>query len=143
MQDETFTVSDQIDQQDYQFLEDQLFAYNMAATGYRDGRDVALFVRDAQGAILAGLFGWTWGGMLKIQYLWVREDCRGKDYGTRLLQAAEAEGRARGCRQVALDTHSFQAPLFYQKLGYEVYGILEDDPLGYKTYHLKKSLMVG
>jgi GNAT superfamily N-acetyltransferase len=140
MQDEMFKVEDQTDEQDYKFLQEQLFAFNMAATGYDDGRDVTILVRDEQGGIAAGLSGWTWGGMLKIQYLWVREDYRGKDYGTRMLEAAEAEGRARGCRQVALDTHSFQAPLFYQKLGYEVYGVLEDDPVGHKTYHLKKRL---
>jgi GNAT superfamily N-acetyltransferase len=140
VEDNSFKVEDQIADQDYKFLQEQLYAYNMAATGYHDGRDIAILVRDAQGAIVAGLSSWTWGGILKIQYLWVREDCRGKDYGTRLLQAAEAEGRARGCRQAALDTHSFQAPLFYQKFGYEVYGVLEDDPIGYKTYHLKKQL---
>lgn len=140
MADETFKVGDQFDDQDYKFLQEQIYAFNMAATGYHDGRDVALLVRDEQGGIIAGLAGWTWGGMLKIEYLWVREDYRGKDYGTRLLCAAEAEGRARGCRQVALDTHSFQAPRFYQKLGYEVYGVLEDDPVGYNRYYLKKNL---
>jgi GNAT superfamily N-acetyltransferase len=138
---ETFTVTDQINEQDYKFLEEQLFAYNVARTGYHDGRDLALIVCDDHGAIIAGLSGWTWGGMMKIQYLWVHEEYRGKAYGTRLLQAAEAEGRARGCRQVVLDTHSFQAPQFYPKLGYEVYAVLEDDPVGYKTYHLKKSLL--
>src|SRR5579885_1336884 len=125
MEDAAFRVTDHIDAQDYTFLEEQLVAYNMAATGCTDGRDIALILRDEQGAIIAGLSGWTWGGMMKIQYLWVREDYRGKNYGTRMLQAAEAEGRARGCRWVALDTHSFQAPLFYQKLGYEVFGVLE------------------
>jgi GNAT superfamily N-acetyltransferase len=108
MHDEPFKATDQIDEQDYKFLEEQIFAYNMARTSYHDGRDLAFIVRDERGAIVAGLSGWTWGGMMKIQYLWVREDYRGKDYGSRLLQAAEAEGRARGCRQVALDTHSFQ-----------------------------------
>ncbi len=140
MPDHPITVTDHIDEGDYKFLEEQLFAFNMARTGYHDGRDVAILIRDDQGAIIAGLWGWTWGGMMKIQYLWVREDQRGQDYGTRLLQAAEAEGRARGCRQVALDTHSFQAPEFYPRLGYEVYGVLDDDPVGYKTYHLKKAL---
>jgi GNAT superfamily N-acetyltransferase len=140
MQEDAFKVEDSINDQDYRFLEEQLYAYNMTTTGYHDGRTVALLVRDEQGAIVAGLSGWTWGGMLKIQYLWVREDYRGKGYGSRMLQAAEAEGRARGCRQVALDTHSFQAPDFYPKFGYEVYSVLEDDPVGYKTYHLKKRL---
>jgi GNAT superfamily N-acetyltransferase len=140
MPDDPITVTDHIDEGDFKFLEEQLFAFNMDRTGYHDGRDVAILIRDDQGAIIAGLSGWTWGGMMKIQYLWVREDQRGQNYGTRLLQAAEAEGRARGCRQVALDTHSFQAPAFYPKLGYEVYGVLDDDPVGYKTYHLKKTL---
>lgn len=138
--DESFNEADHIDDQDFRFLEEQLTAFNVAATGYSDARSLALSVRDDQGAICAGLSGWTWGGMLKIQYLWVREDYRGKAYGSRLLQAAEAEGRARGCRQVALDTHSFQGPNFYPKFGYEVYGVLDDDPVGYKTYHLKKAL---
>ncbi len=140
MQEDSFVVEDAIDAQDFSFLEEQMFAYNMARTGYRDGRALALLVRDEQGAIVAGLSGWTWGGMLKIQYLWVHEDYRGKGYGRRMLAAAEAEGRARGCRQAALDTHSFQAPDFYPKFGYEVYGVLDDDPVGFKTYHLRKRL---
>lgn len=140
MQEDHFKVEDAIDDQDHNFLEEQMFAYNMARTGYHDGRTVALLVRDEQGAIVAGLSGWTWGGMLKIEYLWVREDYRGKGYGRRMLEAAEAEGRARGCRQVALDTHSFQAPDFYPRFGYEVYGVLDDDPVGYKRYYFRKRL---
>jgi GNAT superfamily N-acetyltransferase len=138
--DQPFNVADHIDSQDFKFVEEQLIAFNIAATGYHDDRDLAILVRDDQGAICAGLTGWTWGGMMRIQYLWVREDSRGKGYGSGLLKAAEAEGRARGCRYVALETHSFQGPNFYPKFGYEVYGVLDDDPVGYKTYHLKMAL---
>ena len=140
MEEPQFVIEDHPDKRDVQFLEEQIFAYNMAKTGYYDGRDIAIFLRDEQGTIIAGLWGWTWGGCLKIQYLWVREDLRGQDLGTKLLAAAEAEGRARGCKIVVLDTHSFQAPLFYQKLGYEVYGVLEDDPVGYQHSYLRKRL---
>ena len=84
--------------------------------------------------------GWTWGGGAKVQTLWVRPDLRRHGYGTRLLAAAEGEARARGCDRILLDTFSFQAPLFYQKHGYEVMGVENDTLLEHKHYRLRKRL---
>jgi ribosomal protein S18 acetylase RimI-like enzyme len=72
--------------------------------------------------------------------LWVREDSRGRGYGRTLIEAAEREGRARVCRQATLETHSFQAPEFYRKLGWEVFGVLDGYPACHRKYYLKKSL---
>ena len=54
--------------------------------------------------------------------------------------AAEAEAFNRQCGIVVLNTHSFQAPAFYQKLGYTITGIDEDYPAGHRQYHLQKRL---
>jgi GNAT superfamily N-acetyltransferase len=132
-------VKDQADPVDVQFLRDRLYDYGVARTGIVDGREIAIFVRDDRG-ILAGLHGWTWGDCLDIRDLWVREDARGRGLGRRLLLAAEREAVTRGCRRATLDTHSFQAPGFYAKLGYEVFGTLEDYPRGHQKHYLRKEL---
>lgn len=135
-----FLVETEPAAQDVQFLEERLHEYNDAQTGITDGKGLAIFLRDDWSVIRAGLSGWTWGGCCYIRSLWVHEDLRGQGYGTQLMQAAEHEASARGCHQILLDTHSFQAPEFYQRLGYEVFGVLEEYPRHHRNYYLRKRL---
>jgi ribosomal protein S18 acetylase RimI-like enzyme len=135
-----FSITGDPAAEDIAFLEDQVIAFNFLTTGLRDGRLLASFVRDEAGAILAGISGFTWGGYCRVEWLWVRVDMRQQGYGKHLMEAVEAEARARGCTQIVLDTHSFQAPGFYQKLGYEIIGVSDNCPRGYQEIHLRKSL---
>jgi GNAT superfamily N-acetyltransferase len=121
-------------------LNEEINAFNVAATGLADGGLLAIAVRENGGDLRAGLFGWTWGGCGYIEVLWVRDDQRGRGLGTRLLAAAEQEIHRRGCGQVALSTHSFQAPGFYARLGYEECGRTPAYPRGHDQIHLVKRL---
>jgi GNAT superfamily N-acetyltransferase len=134
------TITDHPNEGDVQFLDQRINDFNFAATGITDGRLLSLVLRDEQGSIVAGLYGWTWGGCLDIKYLWVPEALRGRGHGTRLLEAAEQEALVRGCTQALLDTHSFQAPAFYQRLGYTIFGVIDNYPVGHAKYYLKKQL---
>jgi GNAT superfamily N-acetyltransferase len=100
-------------------FDERLYEYNVAVTGRGDGRWLAIFARDDAGRIMAGLHGWTWGGTGFVRTLWVREDLRGRGMGARVLSAAEREAVRRGCREMHLDAHSYQAPGFYRRMGYE------------------------
>lgn len=122
------------------FLEDRLYEFNVAATGIADGRPLAIFVRAEDGQILAGLCGHTWGGCCEIRQVWVDEPVRRRGLGTALLQAAEAEARRRGCLQILLATHSFQAPDFYRRLGFELIAAAQDYPQGHQNLLLRKRL---
>jgi GNAT superfamily N-acetyltransferase len=134
------TIEDAPDEADVAFVAERIAAYNIAETGYDDYRPLGIFVRGDTGAIVAGLTGFTWGGQLKVEFLWVHERLRGQGYGSRLLAAAEREALARGCQTVTLDTHSFQAPAFYAKLGYTPCGQADDSPPGHQHLYFTKRL---
>lgn len=123
------------------FLEDRLYEFNSQATGIVDALGLAVFGRDAGGAVVAGLCGHTWGGCCEIRQVWVHERYRGQGIGRRLLELAETEARRRGCFQIVLATHSFQAPEFYRKLGFEIVDSLPDYPRGHQHLHLRKVLV--
>jgi len=132
-------VSD-VDQGLRQSLDEEINAFNVAVTGYADGRLLCIAVRENDGELRAGLYGWTWGGCGYIDLLWVRDDHRGSGLGSRLLAAAEQEIQHRGCEQVALSTHSFQAPGFYARFGYQECGRTPACPRGYDDIHFVKRL---
>ena len=122
------------------FLEDRLYEFNSQSTGVVDASGISIFGRDAQGAIVAGLCGHTWGGCCEIRQVWVHQLHRGQGIGRRLLEVAETEARRRGCSQIVLATYSFQAPEFYRKLGFEIVARLPDYPRGHQHLHLRKVL---
>ena len=136
-------MSDTAAADDRRELEDRLDAFNVESTGYRDARDLSCFVRDAEGTLVAGIDGFTWGGYAHVAVLWVSEPFRGQGLGRRLLEAAEAEARERGCTSIVLSSHEFQAPGFYEKVGYHPVGATEDTPVGFRELHFQKRLVAG
>ena len=113
------------------FLTDRIYEFNAKATGYFDGLLLAGCIRNEAGEVIAGFNGHTWGGCCELSHVWVDEPYRGQGLGAMLLRSAEAEAVARGCAQVVLATHSFQAPGFYERMGYERKYAIEGRPKGY------------
>jgi GNAT superfamily N-acetyltransferase len=121
-------------------LRRRLYAFNASATGIDDGAMLIVSLRDEADRLVAGLFGWTWGGCAFVDLLWVEEPRRRTGLGSRLLATAEQEARSRGCSQVLLSTHGFQAPDFYAARGYRESGRFDGYPTGSYQVHLAKRL---
>ena len=98
-------------------------ALNEPVLGPSDSRPLGIIARSG-GQLEGGLSGATGRGLLHVDMLWVRPERRGRGLGSRLLRAAEAEARARGCTGAWLDTFDFQARPFYERHGYAVFGEL-------------------
>jgi ribosomal protein S18 acetylase RimI-like enzyme len=99
-----------------------------------------VFLRDGDGEVLGGVLGNTWGDWMYIAYVWVDRSLRGKGHATKLMAAAEEHAVAKRCREVFLDTFSFQARPLYEKLSYQIFGEEKDHPKGHSHYLLKKRL---
>ena len=122
------------------FVREALMQFNNGVAGEDGHCPLNLVEYDADGNIIAGLLGGTYWGWMYVDILWVHESHRGKGIGSRLLLVAEREAVRRGCHHVHLDTMSWQAPVFYQKHGYEIIGVLPDIPSGNQKYLLMKAL---
>jgi len=126
---------------DIQFLDDRIYEFNASVTGIDDGTFLTILVRDDAGTIVAGLHGWTWGDCCEIKTLWVQADRRRQGLGSRLLAAAETEARRRGARQIVLSSHTFQAPAFYHRQGYETLFVIEGYPSPHGQHYLRRRLV--
>ena len=98
-------------------------------------------IKDTNGEIVAGinsvLYCWK---CLYIDILWVKEEFRHDGYGSALLDEVEKIAKEKGCKLVHLDTFDFQAKDFYQKQGYEIFGVLDNCPEEHERYFMKKNI---
>jgi ribosomal protein S18 acetylase RimI-like enzyme len=118
-----------------------LRAYNASKAGATTPEPIALLIRDDNNEILGGLYGRMFYQWLYVELLAVPEQARGQGMGSKLMHMAEDLAREKGCIGVWLDTFDFQAPGFYQKLGYSELGQIADYPPGHKRFFYQKRLM--
>lgn len=138
----TLSLNDQESESnpDAAFIREQLAAYNRQYAPEDHRRLFNVLLRDEQGRLAGGLLADMYWGWLGIKILWLREDARRQGWGAQMMREAEAEGLRRGCHHAMVDTMDFQAPEFYPKLGYEVWGVLDDLPTGHSRIFYKKKL---
>lgn len=114
--------------------------YNLQEAGDLNFQRICFVLQTPDQEILGGVIGeiyWEW---FYLDLMWIQENLRGQGYGAQLLSAVEKEAKKKGAKRVFLDTFSFQAPGFYQKYGYQVFGELPDFPPGHQRYYLSKEL---
>lgn len=78
--------------------------------------------------------------ILSIDILWVKEDYRNRGYASALVADVETIAKEKNCKIAHLDTFDFQARGFFEKLGYTVFGVLEDCPEDHSRYYMSKKL---
>jgi len=122
------------------WLSQGLDGFFVQAGHRREDRPLAVFITDETGEPRAGLSGRTGWDQLFISILFVAAGFRGTGLGTKLMNAAEEEGRRRRCKSAWLMTSTHEAKAFYEKRGYQTFGNVERHAPSADRFFLKKTL---
>lgn len=129
---------------DVQALLAGLVAYNRVHVEDRPEwawEGLGVFARHSgSGRLVAGADGHTGWSWLFVSHLWVTQDLRGGGVGRLVMGELEEAARARGCTGAWLDTFSFQARGFYERIGYRQFGELTGFPPGHTRHFMAKRL---
>jgi GNAT superfamily N-acetyltransferase len=114
--------------------------FNKQHGGEAHYQRLCVVLKSSSGEVAGGAIGEIYWDWFHLDLMWVKDELRGKGFGSRILARAEEEARQLGAKYVFLDTFSFQAPGFYKRYGYEIFGELPDFPSGHTRYFMKKVL---
>jgi GNAT superfamily N-acetyltransferase len=101
---------------------------------------LAILLHDHAGSVVGGLWGRVVYAWLVVEMLFVPPTLRGHGLGAALMQEAEAAARSRNCIGLQLTRLDFQAPAFYESLGFITFGIQDDVPPGHRCFFMQKRL---
>jgi len=141
MTDFEISVESVVSAEHRRLIEEGLTRHALPKTGVPGFQPVAVLARDHRRTLVGGVVGtinWNW---LHVALVWVSESCRHAGLGRRLMAEIERAAVARGCTRAHLDTFSFQARPFYERLGYRVFGNLDDYPPGQQRFFMEKTLV--
>lgn len=135
-----YTTSDAPSDALARVVDNGLEAYNhQVAPSLTEVRPLAASAADADGRLIGGAIGRTWGGCCELLELWVAPECRRLGIGSELLTRFEQHARQRGCRSFYLTTLSYQAPDFYRRHGYGAIASIAGYPDGIVKHLMLKT----
>ena len=117
-----------------------LIWFNRKTAGPFNYTRTVLTVRSEGGKVLGGLILQSYWNESYVELLWLSSRARKQGLGRELMAEAERRARRRGSKLLHLNTYSFQAPGFYEKLGFRRFGRMSGSPKGASRHFYVKGL---
>lgn len=109
-----------------EILQKALREYNHDFLGQYKLKPFSIYMKDDLSEIIAGISGFVLSkhSVIRLEYVWVREDFRNKGVGTKLFQRLDGYAAMNQCKRIQVSTMEFQGPSFYEKMGYKRIGTI-------------------
>lgn len=122
------------------FINEEFSAYALQSHVDLNYHEFCFIAEGDAGEILGVITGRAYYNEVHIGDLIIHKDHRRCKLGSKLVAAVEDAFQNAGYDKITLTTFGFQAPEFYQKLGYQVEFIREDKDPKLCKYFLSKSM---
>jgi len=138
-----FTLTTDVSEEDQETFHEGLHRHVVAhvGDGYK-GIRIKLVIRDQGGELIGGLSAWSTLRNLIFECVWIEEKFRKKGLGRMLVMEMERIARENGCVASQAYCFSFQAPEFFEKIGYKVLGISDGYPPPVNELYLIKKYAI-
>lgn len=123
-------------EEEKEYIHNKLIEYN--AKYITDYEDISFCYKNESNEIVGGIAGSRDNECITIDYFWIDEEFRGKGIGSKLLEKLELIAKEKKSKVINLSTFDFQAPEFYKKQGYELFGKLDNCINGHSQYFFRK-----
>lgn len=112
---------------------------------FGNSHDFSVFLKDNDNKIHGGIIAQVRPKLklLYLDYIWVAPEFRNKGFGTKIVYIAEQIAKNKGCETAEVETLNFQAEIFYQKLGYSRFGVIEKYMGNYDYIFMRKYFEKG
>ncbi|WP_042439199.1 GNAT family N-acetyltransferase [Clostridium amazonitimonense] len=117
--------------------------YNSKFFEIKDEPNFTISEIDEDKELLGGIVCTIVGQWLEIDFLWIKDEQRGKGLGKKLLHEAEKIGIENKCNMAFLTTMNFQAEPFYLKHGYKTVYVQKGYPITNEKYFMEKELKLN
>jgi GNAT superfamily N-acetyltransferase len=125
------TITSDLSREERDLLLQRLSGYGVEATGgglLSPNLDISVAVESPTGEVVGGTSVSSRLSVMFPEVLWVADDHRGLGLGEAVVREAERQAREAGCGASQTWTFSFQAPGFYEKIGYQRIGFFDGYP---------------
>ena len=143
MKEEKVTIISEMSPEDAQMMSAQLRNFNIEQSkglSTKPETSINLTLKSGKGDVVGGIRSRAFYQSLTIDFLWIDENYRKRGYGKELMLRVEELAKNQGCISANTMTYSFQAPQFYEKLGYKIAGTFEEYPDDIRKFFLEKRL---
>ncbi|MFX0123570.1 MAG: GNAT family N-acetyltransferase [Candidatus Hodarchaeota archaeon] len=137
-----FTISEDTSKESMKILHEGLRRYVTKHIGKLRKKNpeikIKFVIKNEEDQVIGGVQAYTLLKVVHIEQLWVDEKYRNQGYGKELLTTTERIATENGCISGLVMALSFQSPEFFQKFGYEIFGVSDGYPDSIKDYYLIK-----